>query len=354
MKKYFSFVGVFLLVVVPVVFAADPKVEVSAGAIKSDTPKAQLTGDACLQELANVTADRDNILKQAKNFLKDKEELLRKIEELKGSGSNVTVEIESLKKENEILKSDAEKLKGARLQDAKLHQEEKQAIEKRLADEVAKSNSLAASAKEYSPEKIQHLIEDRTRLDMENQRLAQKVLESDKKMEEMKRSMTPYQLDREELHRVKGENKELKQKTLYVEKLEKRQAELLKENTDYREQLETLKAKFKDAVPGLAKSSRISQKMMRENADMHYNLGTIFLKNKQYAEAIKEYERVLELRPADSETHYNLGVLYDDYSKDRDKALYHYQKYLTMNPKAPDAKKIESYILNLELEQKVR
>lgn len=93
---------------------------------------------------------------------------------------------------------------------------------------------------------------------------------------------------------------------------------------------------------------------MRENADMHYNLGTIFLHNKQYKEAVKEYESVLELRPNDPETHYNLGVLYDDYLKEREKALYHYQKYLSIDPKAPDAKKVESYILSLELEQKVR
>ena len=50
----------------------------------------------------------------------------------------------------------------------------------------------------------------------------------------------------------------------------------------------------------------------------------------------------------------NLGVLYDDYIKDRAKALYHYQQYMAINPKAPDAKKVESYILNLELEQKIR
>ena len=84
------------------------------------------------------------------------------------------------------------------------------------------------------------------------------------------------------------------------------------------------------------------------------NLGTIFLQNKRYQEAIREYERVLELMPNDPETHYNLGVLYDDYFKDREKALYHYQKYLAINPKAPDSKKVESYVLNLELEQKVR
>ncbi len=311
--------------------------------------------NAILQaKLKVVTDDRDNILTQAKNFLKDKEELLKKVEEMKGGTSSAGVELESLKKENAILKSELEKIKAARMQDAKLHQEEKERIEKKLADETAKNNSLAANLKEYSPEKIQQLIEDRTRLDEENKRMSQRILDNEKQVEEMRRAMSPLQLDREELYRVQGENEELKKRTQYVGKLEGRQAQLLKENADYREQLEVLKGKFKDAVPGLAKSSRISQKMMRENADMHYNLGTIYLHNKQYAEAIKEYERVLELRPSDAETHYNLGILYDDYIKDRDKALYHYQKYLAINPKSPDAKSVESYILNLELEQKVR
>lgn len=305
-------------------------------------------------KLKTITADRDNVLIQAKNFLKDKEELLKKIDEMKGTTSNSGVELESLKKENGILKSELEKIKAARFKDAKLYEEEKDRLEKQLADQTAKINSLAASLKEYSPEKIQQLIEDRTRLDEENKRMSQRILDNEKKVDEMRRAMSPLQLDREELYRVQGENKELKQRTQYVGKLEGRQAQLLKENADYREQLEVLKGKFKDAVPGLAKSSRISQKMMRENADMHYNLGTIYLHNKQYAEAIKEYERVLELRPSDAETHYNLGVLYDDYIKDRDKALYHYQKYLAINPKSPDAKSVESYILNLELEQKVR
>jgi tetratricopeptide (TPR) repeat protein len=156
------------------------------------------------------------------------------------------------------------------------------------------------------------------------------------------------------MHRLQMENKELEKRIRYTAKLEERQQQLLKENAEYREKVELMKAKFKEAAPGLAKSGRISQKMMRENADMHYNLGTIFLHNKQYREAIKEYEQVLELRPSDPETHYNLGILYDDYLKDRQKALYHYQKYLAINPKAPDAKKVETYVLSLELEQKVR
>ncbi len=323
----------------------------SAFALFEDKEKEQIA--ALEKQLADVTSDRDNILTQAKTFLHEKEELMRKINQMKDSTSEEGVELESLKKESEILKSEIEKLKASRLQDEKLYQTDKETLERAIADEKAKTSSLASTMQEYTPGRIQQLIEDRNRLEEENKRMAQRVFENEKQMEEMRRQLSPLELDREELFRIQGENRELNKRMQYVEKLEKREGQMLKENAEYREQVEILKAKFKDAVPGLAKSGRISQKMMRENADMHYNLGTIFLHNKQYREAIREYERVLELRPSDPETHYNLGILYDDFVKDRQKALYHYQKYMAINPKAPDAKKVESYILSLELEQKV-
>ncbi len=306
------------------------------------------------KDLATVTADRDNVLKQAKNFLLEKEEAVKKLEESKNVGAQSGVENEAAKKEMEILKSEIEKMKTARAQDAENYKKEKEALESRATEFEAKMNTLAQTMKDNTPEKIQQLNADRNRLEEENKSMSKKMMENQKLISELKEKAAPFELDREEISRLRAENKEMQKRMKYVGELEKRQQQLIKENAENREKLEVLKAKFKDAVPGLAKAGRISQKMMRENADMHYNLGTIFLNNKQYREAIKEYEQVLELRPNDPETHYNLGVLYDDYQRDRDKALYHYQKYLAVNPKAPDAKKVESYILSLELEQKVR
>lgn len=312
------------------------------------------TNAKLMAEIENLTLDRNNLLKQAKTFQSEKDELIQKIESMQGASSGAEVQLESLQSESQILTSEIEKLKIAREKDRALFIEEKQALERQIQDQAARADSLAQTMEKYTPEKIEGVVQDRNRLEAENQRLAQQVFEMEKRQEELKRQMTPLELDREELMKIQEENKEIRKKLQYVGKLEARQEQLIKENAEYREQLEIMKAKFKDAAPGLAKASRISQKMMRENADMHYNLGTIFLHNKKFKEAIQEYEAVLELRPNDPPTHYNLGILYDDYLKDREKALYHYQKYLSINPKAPDAKKVESFILSLELEQKVR
>lgn len=323
-------------------------------ALKADLKVALAENEKLKTENAEVKTDRDNVLKQAKSFLAEKDAISTKLREAQGASTQNTDVMDSLRKEVEILKSEAAKERNELEKERSLHQEEIQAREKAAADLEAKNNSLAKTLEAYTPEKIEQLTEDRNRLEQENRKMATRVLENEKKLTEMKQEITPFQLDREEMFKLRSENKELQRRIQYVSELEDRQKQLLRENAENREKLEVMKAKFKDAVPGLAKSGRISQKMMRENADMHYNLGTVFLHNKQYKEAIKEYERVLELRPNDSETHYNLGVLYDDYLRDREKALYHYQKYLAINPKSADAKKVETYILSLELEQKVR
>ena len=324
------------------------------GALKSRVETLELELRNKHKEMADVKADRDNVLKQTKGFMTEKEQLLNEIRELKEYDSKWQVQVDSLKKENAILQAQIEEAKGGFRNREDELAKERQALEQRIAELEDRSNSLARTMEEYTPERIDQLNEDRNRLEQETRGFAKRILEYENRITELKQQMKPLELDREELHKLRKESKELYKRVRYIDKLESRQEQLLKENAEYRERLEVLKAKFRDSVPGIAKASRISQKMMRENADMHYNLGTIFLHNKQYREAIQEYERVLELRPNDPETHYNLGVLYDDYLKDREKALHHYQKYMAINPRAPDAKKIESYILSLELEHKIR
>lgn len=349
MKRLWIFGTVLFLIV------ALPASAQTGGNEAKKTPQDLEQENARLRtEMENLKLDRNNVLKQAQVLQKEKADLVAKLEAASSTTNGAAVEIESLKKENTVLKTEAEKLKAARAKDRELHTEEKTAMEQKLKEEEDRSASLAKSLEAYTPEKVSTLVEDRNRLEAENKRLAERLLEVEKKMAEIQKNLTPLELDRQELHKIQAENKELRNRTKYQQKMEARLAQLIKENKEYREQLEILKGKFKDAVPGLAKSGRIAQKMMRENAQMHYNLGTIFLQNKRYKEAIGEYEKVLELMPNDPDTHYNLGVLYDDFLKDREKALYHYQKYIAVNPKAPDAKRVETYILNLELEEKVR
>jgi len=69
----------------------------------------------------------------------------------------------------------------------------------------------------------------------------------------------------------------------------------------------------------------------------HYNLAIIYENEGRYKEAAVEYEKVLQLSPDDVDVHYNLGIVYDDFIQDNEKAVFHYRRYLDLSPNAPDA-----------------
>ncbi len=69
----------------------------------------------------------------------------------------------------------------------------------------------------------------------------------------------------------------------------------------------------------------------------HYNLAIIYENCGKYSEAAQEYEKVLELDPNDADVHYNLGIVYDDFIQDNEKAVLHYSRYLDLVPNAKDS-----------------
>ena len=68
----------------------------------------------------------------------------------------------------------------------------------------------------------------------------------------------------------------------------------------------------------------------------HYNLGTVFLDQGKYQEAINQYKEALQTNPNFAEAHYNLGDAYLMIGK-RGLALIEYQIFKTMNPGSPRA-----------------
>ncbi len=77
---------------------------------------------------------------------------------------------------------------------------------------------------------------------------------------------------------------------------------------------------------------------------MHYNLGVILSRQKDYRRAAVEFRKVIELRPDDADAHYNLGVIYAEHVPNRSKALAYFRKYLALNPRSQDASWVKQYI----------
>jgi len=80
------------------------------------------------------------------------------------------------------------------------------------------------------------------------------------------------------------------------------------------------------------------------------NLGVVYVKTGSYNKAIDLFKEVLEINPDSPESHFNLGVIYSDYFFDKEKALFHYSKYLEINPYGSDAETVKQWIEMLKKE----
>lgn len=69
-------------------------------------------------------------------------------------------------------------------------------------------------------------------------------------------------------------------------------------------------------------------------------------------EAERLFQAALQKTPDSAKLHYNLGVLYGDYLGDPGKAAFHYRKYLELDPAAPDASTVRSWLMELDLKSK--
>lgn len=114
-----------------------------------------------------------------------------------------------------------------------------------------------------------------------------------------------------------------------------------------------LRGELSRTLSELSGHNQERSKLRNETATMHYNLAVILTEQQNYPAAILEYRKVLEIRPNDADAHYNLGVLYDDYLKNHEKALEHYRQYVKSSPDSPEAQKVRRWIQDREIDTKL-
>lgn len=91
------------------------------------------------------------------------------------------------------------------------------------------------------------------------------------------------------------------------------------------------------------------ERLKRDSARVHYNMGNDHFRKGDYAAAINEYRKTLTLTPNDAEAHFNLALVNGDFLRNYETALKHYRMYLFLNPKAEDAKFVKEKILEATL-----
>jgi tetratricopeptide (TPR) repeat protein len=129
------------------------------------------------------------------------------------------------------------------------------------------------------------------------------------------------------------------------------EANLSKLEEEHSKTTQTIKQLQDQLTQGCSNSSSGNEdvdRLVKELVDTHYNLGVIYQQQQKFDEAEMEYRKVLEVKPDDADALYNLAIIYDSHKNDSDQALLYYQKYLDSNPSPLDKTLVEDMMKRLK------
>ncbi|MDD5558029.1 MAG: tetratricopeptide repeat protein, partial [bacterium] len=86
-------------------------------------------------------------------------------------------------------------------------------------------------------------------------------------------------------------------------------------------------------------------------ARQHYRLGARKYRQGDFAGAIATYERALQLDPDLAEAHLDMGIIHDDYVRDKERAIRHYEEYLRLEPGSEKAEMVRRWVRAAEEEK---
>lgn len=250
-------------------------------------------------------------------------------------------QIERLSELNESLNSEKMKLRGELNKIARDREEIFDKL-KIFTDE----NSKLKDQISYLQTGVVNLDDARKALEEANRTFSEKIVELEKGVQPVKEVREELNKYKDKSRQLEKEIKELQDTISTIGKLEKKKERYVKGKAKPQEDL-------KDTLIESFRTNKELERLKREVADTHYNLGVTFQEANKWERAIIEYERVLEVKPDDADAHFNLALIYETVKNDRDKALYHYEKYLGANPGAEDASKVKRYITDLDTKKAI-
>ncbi|UCD15477.1 MAG: tetratricopeptide repeat protein [Candidatus Omnitrophota bacterium] len=197
-------------------------------------------------------------------------------------------------------------------------------------------------------------------LDQSDQ-LAEKLKEDIKRLEKEKKTILEenqeFQADavyytkfttqlQEEIKKLKSS---VEGKDINIENLSS-QLELLKsqmtKETEAKDEKQDVLAKEHSELK--AKVVTLEETLRKERGFYYYNLGVSYVQAKLFSKAVEAYEKSLSFEPKNAEAHYNLGLLYENFNLEPEKAILHYQKYLELKPEASDKQEVLNWINRLK------
>ncbi len=82
-----------------------------------------------------------------------------------------------------------------------------------------------------------------------------------------------------------------------------------------------------------------------EELEYHFLAGKSRIKTLDFKGAVESFERALEVNPQNASAHFELGWLYDQKESDPAAAIYHYNRYLRLKPRASNSEMVRSRVV---------
>jgi tetratricopeptide (TPR) repeat protein len=95
---------------------------------------------------------------------------------------------------------------------------------------------------------------------------------------------------------------------------------------------------------------RSAPSQLDEEKESHFLLGRSRASAMDYQGAIESFAKALEVNPTSGAAHFELACLFEKREADPAAAIYHYQQYLKLRPKAENAETVNQHILALKQE----
>jgi LysM repeat protein len=89
-----------------------------------------------------------------------------------------------------------------------------------------------------------------------------------------------------------------------------------------------------------------SQSQLDEEKEPHFLAGKSRVNSLDYQGAIESFEKALTANPYSASAHFELACLFEQREADPAAAIYHYQKYLALKPKAENAEIVRQHIMS--------
>ena len=94
----------------------------------------------------------------------------------------------------------------------------------------------------------------------------------------------------------------------------------------------TPKSYGKETIPTIEKKESSPRKLSSNSADVHNEVGDLYLRKGMYDEAMEEYKKAIEADPSYAIAHFNLSIVYDKKGMKED-ADEEYTIYKKLKPK---------------------